>query len=379
MRNYTEKIFRLFFAIFTCIAYPFLYLSIFLRGARGGNPNKPKIFIVPQLTRVGDIVCSTPVFRAVKEKYPGSYVAVLVSNKAIGIIKNNPYIDELIVYEDYSFFQLIKKIRNASFDWSFSLSATSMSTFFSVWGLIINRVKTTRINPPLTELVTDWMNNYKLLYRNHTYLPAHHLELLSFIDVKNPKEIKEVFTTSGGDKVNKFLKKNNISSTDKLVGVSITAGNKVKEWGDRKFYKLAQQIQEKYKAKIVFIGALSDEKRISGLLSSGLADSFCSATNFSLEELPSFIKKLDLFISVDTGPMHIAHALGVPLVDIIGPVDPVELTPQNKTSIIIKPDSSISPSVFAFKKAGSDEDIESALNSISIEKVFSAVDKLLSI
>ena len=69
-----------------------------------------KILIIPQLTRIGDLVCSTPVFAAIKKTYPQSRLAVLVSSKAAGILKNNPRIDDLLIYENQSLNRLIKKL-----------------------------------------------------------------------------------------------------------------------------------------------------------------------------------------------------------------------------------------------------------------------------
>jgi len=357
-----------------------LYISIYLRSTKNSDPELKKILIIPQLTRIGDIVCSTPVFRSIKIKYPKSHIAVLVSKKAAGIIRNNTRIDEVILYEDYSFWQLIRKIRKEAFGWSFSLSATSVSTLIVLWGLVRTRVKTTRLNRPITELITDWMNNYKLLYKDHTYLPRHHLNLLSCIDIKDPDEVKEIFTSPINErKTDKFLNKHNISNTDTLVGISITAGNKIKEWGDKNFFKLAQKIVEKYNAKVIFIGSPSDKKRIKVLLGADSNTSFIEATDFSVEELPSLFKKLNLFIAVDTGPIYIAHALGVPLINIIGPVDPSEQPPNDKKSMQILPREGIPPSSFVFKKRGSPKDIKNAIDSIGVDKVFSVVDKLLSI
>ncbi len=338
--------------------------------------NKPRILVIPQLTRIGDIVCATPVFRAIKEQYPSAFLAVIVSDKAAGIIKNNSRIDEIIIFENHSFGSLIKKIQKLNFDWSLNLSATSSGSILTFLGRIKHRIKTIRCNRPKSELITDWLNTHKFLYEDHTYLPGHHLKLLSPIGINNTKDIKEVFVSAEGErKVVEFFTRNIIKPDDFLVGISIGAGNRIKEWGDHNFLELAGSLKEEYSAKIVIIGSENDNSRIEEFLRH-FNHVALKATNFSLEELPSLISRLKLYIAVDTGPIYIAHALGVPLVNIIGPVDHREQPPQDEKSIQVLPFSSIPPSSFVFKKKGSDEITKLAIGSISVESVLAAARQL---
>lgn len=325
-----------------------------------------KILIIPQLTRVGDLMCATPVFHAIKEKYPDSYVAVLIAGRLVGLLKNNPSIDEIIVYRHANKFGTIKKIREGKFDWSFSLSGTSRSSLIAVLAGIPNRAKITRMPRPLSEFLTDWMIPNKIIYEHHTYLPRRYLDLLQFIGIQNPTEKREIgLNLAAEKKAEKF---------NGFVGISITAGNKIKEWGDDKFLELARRIKNKFGYEIVFIGGKADEDRIKKLI----RDEFLVACDFNLEELPSLIKVLRLYIAVDTGPIYIAHALGTPLIDIIGPVDPNEQPPSDSRSIQVRPPANIKPSSFVMKKPGKTQDHKLAIQSISVEDVFGAVERLLS-
>ena len=379
MKEYKIKIRNIFIVFITLILSPLLFFL--LKRRKGNEKTKLRILVIPQLTRIGDLVCSTPVFRAIKIAYPYSHLAVLVSNKVSGIIKNNTRIDEIIIYEDYLFCKLVKKIRKENFNWGFSLSGTSISTILFLGGLIENRVKTTRENKPITEKLTNWLNNYSLEFKNHTYLPKHHLDLLKFINILNPEEKKEIFfSEKGNNKVKIFLKENNISEKDKLIGISVSAGNKIKEWGDKKFLSLAETIVDKYKAKVFFVGSGKDEYRIKKLLENETKDkNYIVATNFSLEDLPSLIKNFSLFISADTGPLYIANAIDVSTINIIGPVDPNEQPPkENKNTIRVLPTKNIKPTSFVFKE-GNKEKSKEAVESITVELVLDMVDKILKI
>lgn len=353
----------------TFVAYPLLTLL----NKRGAEKN---ILCMPQLSRIGDIVCSTPVFYNIKKSYPDSKLTVLISKKALGIVKNNPHIDNFIIVEDYSFFGLINKLRSEKFTWSINLTATSINTCLSLWAGIPNRIKTVVETPPITEHLTDWMSNHRLLYKNHTYLPQHHIHLLKFLDIQNPEDKKEVWTTALSEKKVSAWKKG--FADKKIVGISITAGNKIKELGDDRFEILIKKLIEIPNVIVCCIGSSADNTRIDALVSKIDNPLFIKATYFTLEELPALMKSFSLYIAVDTGPIYIAYALGVPLIDIIGPVDPTEQPPQNEKSIQILPQGNIQPSSFVFKKRGTPDEIRSALQATSIEEIFAAAVKMIS-
>ena len=350
------------------------YPALTLLSRRG---DKKRILVMPQYSRIGDIVCSTGIFYNIKKQYPNSTITVLLSKKAFGILKNNPRIDSFILLEDYSFLGLIKKLRSEKFDWSFNLSATSVNTCIALWSLIPHRVKTIVEEPPITEQLTDCMSNHRVLYKNHTYLPAHHLRLLSYMGIQNPVDIKEVFTsTSTEEKAEQW--KRAIDPSKKIVGISITAGNKIKELGDDRFEILIRKLITLPNTIVCCIGSTTDDERIDTLVRKIDSPLFFKTTDFTLEELPSLMKRFSLYIAVDTGPIYIAHALGVPLIDIIGPVDPHEQPPHDAKSIHILPQNSIQPSSFVFKKRGTPQEIQDALQNTSIEEVVAAAVKMIS-
>ena len=355
------------------ISAPFIYFFISRRKLFRPKDKPLKILVIPHLTRIGDLVCATPVFHTIKERYPDAYLAVLVAGRIEPILKNNPKVDEIIIYRHFDLWGTIKKIRVEKFDWSFSLSGTAVSSAIAFWGLIPNRAKITRRPRPFSEILTDRFANFKLRYTHHEYLPRYYLKLLEFIGIENPREVKEVFTSEAGEKkALEFLNKNGVGARDSFVGISVTAGNKIKEWGDEKFKELAEKIREKYGCKIIFIASKRDEERVGKILFRGAI----SATDFSLEELPSLIKRLKLFIAVDTGPIYIAHALRVPLIDIIGPVDPLEQPPNDERSVQALPAGDIKPSSFVMKKPGRPEEHRKATASIKVEDVLKSVERL---
>ena len=374
-------VFRFFIIMLTFLLSP-LFFWIFWFSSKRRSKISPlskemRVLVIPQLTRIGDIVSSTPVFRAIKINYPSAFLSVLVSRKAAGILRHNKRIDSLIIFEDFSFWGLIKFIRRAKFDVGFSLSGTSLSSILFFWAFVPVRVKTLRSPRPLTEIFTDWLATSLYFFKEGDYLPRHHLKLLSEIGISKAEVVSEVFTPDYADKkVGSFLENSHVDLKRPLVGISITAGNRIKEWGDSKFAEVADYIVKEKNGTVIFLGSPSDKGRIDSLLVNRDKLNFLKATEFTLEELPALIKRLSLYIAVDTGPIYIAQALKIPLIDIIGPVEPHEQPPSDSISIQVSP-IGVPPCSFVFREAMDKESAKRAVLSISKEQVIFAINKLL--
>ena len=103
MKQYSQTLILL---ILTFLFSPFLWLEGFLK-----KTDYKKILVI-QTAKIGDLVCSTPVFREIKNNYPKSYLSVLIIPRVEGILINNPHIDEIIVFdqEKYSGIRGILKL-----------------------------------------------------------------------------------------------------------------------------------------------------------------------------------------------------------------------------------------------------------------------------
>lgn len=368
---------RYLLALCCLVLSPIIYFFIWLRTSKKGKNRPLRILVIPHLATIGDLVCATPVFRAIKKQYPGSFVAVVVSKMTAGIIKNNPHIDEIMIYRTNNLWGLISRVRQNKFDWSFSLTGSLFGTLISFAGLTPNRAATIYKGRSFSQFLTDWLNNFKIIYQHHTYLPGHYLKMLKFVGIENAEDKKEVFTAPEADKkAEDFLRLRGISDSDFLVGISISAGNKIKEWGDEKFKELARKIADRYNAKILFRGAKADEERIDKILTGFDPVGFFKDVDFSLEEMPSIIKRLNLYIAADSGPIYVARALDIPLIDIIGPIDPNEQPPNDERSIQVRPPANINPSSFVFKKPGRASEHKKAVDSITVDMVMGAVETL---
>ncbi len=360
------------------------WLWFLLRFPRRHPKSSPKrILVIPQLTRVGDIICATPVLRALKEHFPDRCVAVVVGPKAAGILKNNPHIDELVVFEFdeyehfFGVFRFFKRVRALRCDVALNLAGSVFGTLISVFADVPVRIKIVRQPRPPAEFFTDWLNTHRVKYEPGVFLPELYLRTLLPIGIRATEVRKEVFVAPDADeKIARFFASRNIPVNAFLIGMSFFAGNPIKEWPPERFVALAERLMKEYQASVVFIGTPAEKKRLEWLgisLPHGAVDAY----DFSLEELPSLMRRFSLFIAADTGPIHIADALGIPLIDIIGPVDPSEQAPRGRQCIVLTPPATIEPSIFAFREAGDPALSRQAAQAITVEEVAEAVARLL--
>lgn len=363
-----------------CLAF---LLWPFRRREQGGVR---KILVVPIVSRLGDLVCSTPVYRELAHALPSAHLAVLCAKNVLGIIKHNPHISEIINLNAVRYkgfmgrFRLLADIRGREFDAVVSLTNNPFGNVVAAWSGAPLRIKTVHYPRTLAETLSDWFSNVHREYRDGSFLQTHYLALLAPLGVSAREPVKEVFTTEAGErKAEAFLAAEGIAPTDTLIGISVSAGNTVKEWPPERFAGLADRLIRERGAKIVFVDAPADEPKIEHVISAMREKRNISiATNFTLEELPSLIKRLSLFIAVDTGTVYIAHALGVPLVDIIGPVEPNEQPPRDARSIPVLPPPPHAPSSFVLARPGSWEARRAAICATSGESVYTAAVTLLT-
>jgi lipopolysaccharide heptosyltransferase II len=140
---------------------------------------------------------------------------------------------------------------------------------------------------------------------------------------------------------------------------------KTKRWPPEKFGELLSRLP----LSTVIVGSREDMAIAHEVvaLSGGKAVSLAGKTN--LKELIEIIRKAQFFVSNDSGPMHIAAALGIPVFAIFGPTDPLRTGPYGKGHIVIREDVSCAP---CFKRTCKDL---KCMKSLSVEKVYEIIQE----
>lgn len=364
------------YVLLTYLLSPVLYsLLLFLR--RG---NVRKILVI-QTAKIGDLICSTPVFREIKKKYPDSHLAVMANPITKELLKHNPYVNEIIAVKntDYRGFsgkiKLSRLICRGRYDIALCLNPNVPFAVAMFWGLVPTRIS---VMPNFVGIT------FRLLSPFFTHLEKHiggkmvietYMQMLKAIGIESNNLFREVYKSDGADsKANEILK-----GIDKpLIGIAITSGNKLKELGVEKTAKLINIMLDNLDVYVALIGSAQDRGTAHEVLNSITKKDRVSDTTgmLSLNELPALIERLSLFIGVDTGITYMADALSIPLIDIAGPSDMSDQRPIGSDVIIIQNKIPCVPCSHAFMapydcKMNNRECIES----ISAEEIYQTVEE----
>ncbi|MCW9054548.1 MAG: glycosyltransferase family 9 protein [Candidatus Pacebacteria bacterium] len=292
-----------------------------------------------QGAKLGDMVCTTPMFRAVKEKYPQSQLVVIGDGVNKRLLEHNPDVDSYRVYKEEDIFSTIKEIKKEGVDFG----CITGPSFLNLAVLYLAGIPLI-VAPVIKSGWSPWETmSYKILRRfvetqpHHMgqYAPREYLRLLETIHIFTDDTTKHLVFSSQAQQETRALLEQYAGRL--LIGISPSAGNKIKEWPTERFAEVANYIASRYDAVVVIIGGPGDgeyAKRMKAGLDRDVE--YVDTTGIlSIDELKALISKLNLFISVDTGPIYIAEAFGVPTIDIVGPVDENEQPPVGERHKIV--------------------------------------------
>lgn len=307
------------------LAAPFFYLAIEFKKILAKSGDHKKILIIDN-AKIGDLICATPVFRSIKENFPDSQLAVLVLPRVKEILQHNPRIDQLMTYSFnkknslLDAWRLIKKVRKEKFSVCLNLNSGTFNFILPFVAAIPQRITTISKENGFFYNRLALLCNHRLILRKEVLSVRHYLDLLKFIGITENNLKKEIFIDKISEKKAEiFLSAQGIVGENVVVGFCLSAGKKFKEWGLTNFAQLAKAIIGRYGYKIVAVGEPKDKPMLEKFRQLVGPAAIITCEDFSLAEVPALFKRFDYFISVDTGPLYIANALDVPVVDILGP------------------------------------------------------------
>lgn len=361
-----------------------MFASFPFRGFAKSDVKNPKKVLVVQMAKLGDMVCTTPMFRAIKDKYPDCHVTVIGNGVNEMILKDNPDVDEYIVFEGAK--SLRNKLRGKNFDFACITSPHLLILCI----LFISRIRSIATPTvlggysPLQTLPYSIASQLVIRKNHHMrqYAPREYLRLLEPLDIYTDDTKKYLsFSDEAARHAEDFLNENGVGEEDFLVCISPSAGNKIKEWPSERFAKVIDYIYNKYGYKILIIGSGNDADKVSETLSLLSKDIkvISALSKLNIDELKAVMSRVNLFLSVDTGPIYIAEAFDVPTIDITGPVDENVQPPTGKFHKLVLPRYRKSPEVFIMnaKKYNRAEALKQ-LDSIDVKMVTDTVDDLIT-
>ena len=381
---YKKKRYILIFSIIDALGFLLNKLFFFFKKSIS-NISIRKIVVI-ELAHIGDVLAITPALHILRKKFPQSLITVVVSPWAQEVITGNPDIDEILVYDALWFNRnkksywspaktaaFIKLLRAKEFDMGIDLRGDVRTILLMRLSGIKKRVGYGFTGGAF--MLTDIMP-FDVGQRQNKHQIEHNIDFITSIGEGLPyherdMSLKIFFSDKDILYVDKLFKDNNITNKDLLIAIHPGAGIATKRWPAERFSSLITKILEKYKIKIVLVGS-NEEKDLLKLPDFG-QNLVNLAGETNIKQLAALLKRCSLFIGGDSGVMHIASAVGIPIVAIWGGQNkPSHWKPLLDTAIIVHKEVDCSPCGLTACK-----DLK-CLNDISIEDVFIAVTKQLN-
>jgi ADP-heptose:LPS heptosyltransferase len=308
--------------------------------------NPKNILIVRQHNQLGDLLASVSLFRAIKEKYPQSKITMIVSPVNYTGLAKNKFIDDLFIFDKRklllpTYFLKLYKILRKQYDAAIVPVTVSISFTSNLLCRLSN--SKTRIGPRSLDGKPNESAYLfdKLIDIDWRKYPDSHVadRILDIvrpfgIDTKNfHSEI--TFDESDIKSADKFLAEMNVGHQEIVIGFHCGAGKKQNRWSLLKYVELIKNLNLDYKAKIYLTGSDSDSEEINYVIEH-VPFKFGLFLNKSIPEIAALISKSTLFISNDTGIMHVAGTTNTPQISIFGPTNPLNWAPIGKNKYYVR-------------------------------------------
>jgi ADP-heptose:LPS heptosyltransferase len=290
-------------------------------------PFDPRNILVIDFGQLGDIVMSLPALRAIRERFPYAKITVAVGKPGKELLSLAGYANEILEVDRVSLrdgptlisigriAKFVAHVRKQKFDFVIDLHSYYETNILGFLSGAPHRLYSRRENRSL-----DFLGNFKpqpARERTTAHLVDRYLDLLKPLGIENPPRTPVLRTSNTHDlAVEAMLKKEKAQSGELLAGVFPGAGNVSRVWPLQKFAEVADHLIRNDRVRVIVFAGPEERELVPQMRSI-----FPSGTIFfdrlTIPQVAAAQARLTLFISNDTGPAHIAAAVGTPVVVIL--------------------------------------------------------------
>ncbi len=277
--------------------------------------------LIARTDRIGDVVLSTPVIKVLREHFPSSFIAMMVAPATRDIVEGNPYLDQVIVFDKdrahrgfWSTLAFSRYLSRLSFDVAVVLHPTLRVHLVTFLAGIAERIGYDRKG---AYFLTRTVPHKKQEGAKHEV--EYNFDLLRALGVAEVSyELYMPLRQESDDFVADFLTRLGIGEKERLVAVNPSASCPSKLWPAQKFADLIDRVQKELGVRVLVVADAahrSISEQIFNLVKTRPLD---GSGQFSLSQLASLFRRCALLISNDSGPVHMAVAVGTPVISIFG-------------------------------------------------------------
>ncbi len=341
-----------------------------------------------RLRNIGDVLLMVPTIRAFRDAFPRAYIAALVNAGTEEMLTGNPLLNEVLLFDARwkalplgqrmaTEMKFLWEVRRRNFDLAINMTEGDRGAFLCLASGARIKVGVDHQGPGF------WWK--KRIFHCLVPIPdwkAHMVEQMLEIPRSlgmNPKDKRvEIFYSSEDrDFIQRILSKEGVGPQDRLVHIHPTSRWLFKCWRDEGMANVIEALERSGKVRVVLTSGKEGKelKKIERILEHCETRPINLAGKVTLKQLAALSNRSRLFIGVDTSPMHIAAAVGTPVLALFGPSGEFNWGPWGNGHVVIKKDWECRP---CGKDGCEGSKISRCLEEISEEEVLARAFEMLA-
>ena len=296
---------------------------------------------------VGDLVMTTPALVAIRMNFPDAEITVLIRPPLQEILEGSPIVDSFILYDKKIYggatgiARLGRELRKRKFDRAILLQNAFEAALVAFLAKIPRRMGYKTDGRGL--LLTDGVKVSKDTKEKHQV--HYYLDLLKALGLKTDDFMPKLYLNKKDSEYSAaLLKENGVDPKGMIIGINPGAQYGIaKRWHPERFGFVADRLVRDYGANVIIFGGPGDVSTAGAVHASMKEKALNLAGKTGLRGLMALTRRCRLFITNDTGPMHISAALGVPTLAVFGSTDHIATGPFGESHRIIREPINCSP------------------------------------
>jgi heptosyltransferase II len=276
---------------------------------------------------IGDLLALTPVIRALASAYPGARISLLVGTHGTAtLFRHHPLLSETIVYDRRGehrslpqFLRMWRRIRRGKFSLVVNFQRSNLKAWLLASAAFPCRVL---VYHKARNRVVHVVDNY-LETLAPLGISGQDRALELFVDRADEEFAREVFSRSGLD-------------GEAVIALNVGGSRAINRWEAARFAELAEALSERLSAKFIVIGGSEDRAVAEEIFAKSASRPLILCGKTSLLQTAAILKRCDLLISCDTGPLHLATAVGTRVLALYGASDPKRSGPVGQGHRVIQ-------------------------------------------
>ena len=285
------------------------------------SSRSPRILIV-RLSAIGDVIHTMPVLCALRAHFPQAMIAWAVEERAAVLLRGHEALDELIelprgfLKSPGVVLRLRNRLRERAFDVAIDTQGLTKSALVGWLSGAKRRIGLAR---PAGRELSPWFANERVL-PTATHVIDQNLELLVPLGIQRP-EVRFQVPEDDADRqtAGRWILEANMDNAAGVAIVNPGAGWPSKLWPPERYAQVARHLGLAWRLGVLVVWAGAAEKAAAETIVAGSEGVARLAPATTLRQLASLARRASLFVGADTGPLHLAVAVGTPCVGLFGP------------------------------------------------------------